>query len=77
MDHVYKVNKTQKLKLSDHSPAASGKGDQESSTPKLDALGKELAELQAELYAAQTHSVLIVLRVVDRTPSAAARALLN
>jgi len=65
MDHVYKVDKAQKLKMSDFNPSETGKGDQASSTPKLAALGEELAGLQAQLYAAQTHSVLLVLQGLD------------
>ncbi len=65
MDHVYKVDKAQKLKLGDFNPSETGKGDQASSAPKLEALGEELAGLQAQLYAAQTHSVLLVLQGLD------------
>lgn len=65
MSHAIKVDKEQKIKLGDIDPDDKGGEQKEISTVMLAKLGQELCELQEWLYAAQSHSVLIVLQGLD------------
>jgi len=65
MPYVTKLEKEQKIKLSDYAPDDKGKEDKDISEVMLTKLGAELDGLQEWLYAAQTHSVLIVLQGLD------------
>lgn len=65
MSYAIKLDKTQKVNLSDYSPGDTGKADKSNSEEELAKLGDELCALQEWLYAAQTHSVLIVLQGLD------------
>ncbi len=65
MTYAIKLDKDQKLKLSDYDPDDSGKAKKETSKVALAELGEELGALQEWLYAAQSHSVLIVLQGLD------------
>jgi PPK2 family polyphosphate:nucleotide phosphotransferase len=65
MQYAVKIDKEQKIKLSDYAPDDKGGEDKEVSAVMLAKLGAELSELQEWLYAAQTHSVLIVLQGLD------------
>ena len=65
MSYAAKLDKPEKIKLGDYDPDDTGKADKHASAKELDALGAELNGLQEWLYAAQTHSVLIVLQGLD------------
>ena len=65
MSYATKLDKPQAIDLSGYDPDDTGKADKHDSTKELDALGEELDGLQEWLYAAQTHSVLIVLQGLD------------
>ena len=65
MNYTAKVDKEQKIKLSDYTPDDKGDEDKDKSAVVLAKLGQELIGLQEWLYAAQTHSVLIVLQGLD------------
>ena len=65
MSYTAKLDKDQKIKLSDYAPDDKGDEDKDTSAVVLAKLGAELMELQEWLYAAQSHSVLIVLQGLD------------
>ncbi len=65
MPYAIKVDKEQKIKLGDYAPDDKGGEDKNVSEVMLTKLGAELSGLQEWLYAAQTHSVLIVLQGLD------------
>ncbi len=65
MSYATKIDKEQKIKLNDYSPDDKGDEDKDTSAVVLAKLGEELTGLQEWLYAAQTHSVLIVLQGLD------------
>lgn len=65
MSYAIKLDKTHKVKLSDYDPDDTGKAKKDASHVVLAELGAELCALQEWLYAAQTHSVLIVLQGLD------------
>ena len=65
MSYATKIDKEQKIKLSDYAPDEKGDEDKDTSAVVLAKLGEELTGLQEWLYAAQTHSVLIVLQGLD------------
>lgn len=65
MSYAIKLDKEQKVKLGDDDPDDTGKAKKETSKAMLAELGAELCALQEWLYAAQTHSVLIVLQGLD------------
>ena len=65
--YAAKLDKAQKVTLSDYAPDDNGGKEvsKEASAEGLAQLGTELSALQEWLYAAQTHSVLIVLQGLD------------
>lgn len=65
--YAVKLDKQQKINLSDYAPDDSGgKGlSKDGSADIVAKLGAELSSLQEWMYAAQTHSVLIVLQGLD------------
>ena len=65
--YAVKLDKQQKINLSDYAPDDSGgKGlSKDGSVDVLAKLGAELSSLQEWMYAAQTHSVLMVLQGLD------------
>lgn len=65
MSYATKLDKEQKIKMSDYAPDDKGDEDKDTSAVVLAKLGQELTELQEWLYAAQSHSVLIVLQGLD------------
>ena len=65
MPYAIKLDQEKKVKLSAYAPDDKGKEDKDVSTVILTKLGAELNELQEWMYAAQTHSVLIVLQGLD------------
>jgi PPK2 family polyphosphate:nucleotide phosphotransferase len=65
MTYATKLDKEQKIKLGDYAPDEKGDEDKDTSAVVLAKLGQELTELQEWLYAAQSHSVLIVLQGLD------------
>lgn len=65
MSYAIKLDKPQKIKLHDINTADTGKAEKKKSEDELAELGNDLCELQEWLYAAQTHSVLIVLQGMD------------
>lgn len=65
MTYAAKLDKEQKVKLSDYDTDDKSGQDKDASAVALAKLGQELDELQEWLYAAQTHSVLIVLQGLD------------
>jgi len=65
MSDIVKIDKPQSVDLSKIDPADTHKADKDSSKIAVAQLAKELCELQEWLYAAQTHSVLIVLQGLD------------
>ena len=65
MPYAVKLDQEKKIKLSEYSPDDKGKEDKDVSAVMLAKLGAELDELQEWMYAAQTHSVLIVLQGLD------------
>jgi len=66
-EYAVKLDTEQKINLGDYAPDVSGGKDmsKEKSVEILAALGTELSSLQEWMYAAQTHSVLIVLQGLD------------
>ncbi len=65
MSYAAKLDKEQKIKLNDYAPDDKGDEDKDTSAVVIAKLGQELCELQEWLYAAQSHSVLIVLQGLD------------
>lgn len=65
MSYAVKLDKEQKVKLSAIDPDATGDAHKDASKVALAELGEQLCELQEWLYAAQKHSVLIVLQGLD------------
>ncbi len=65
MSYATKLDKEQKIKLDDYAPDDKGDEDKDTSAVVIAKLGEELCELQEWLYAAQSHSVLIVLQGLD------------
>ena len=65
MTYAIKLDKHQKVDLSDYDPDDTGKAEKSKSLQEVADLGKELEALQELLYAAQSHSVLIVLQGLD------------
>src|SRR5690242_16628155 len=65
MGDSFKLDKEQKVDLSDFDPSETGNTVKEVGEAELAALGRELCDLQEWLYAAQKHSVLIVLQGLD------------
>ncbi len=65
MAYAVRLDKEQKIKLGDYAPDEKGNEDKEASAVVLAKLGEELRGLQEWLYAAQKHSVLIVLQGLD------------
>ncbi len=65
MTYAAKLDKEQKVKLSDYKSDDKEGEDKEVSAVVVAKLGEELNELQEWLYAAQSHSVLIVLQGLD------------
>ena len=66
-EYAVKLDTEQTIKLSDYAPDESGGKEvsKEKSVEILAELGTELSSLQEWMYAAQTHSVLIVLQGLD------------
>ena len=65
MAYAARLDKEQKVKLGDYAPDEKGSEDKDASAVVLAKLGEELRGLQEWLYAAQKHSVLIVLQGLD------------
>jgi PPK2 family polyphosphate:nucleotide phosphotransferase len=65
LSYAFKLDKDQKVKLSDYDPDDTGKADKKKSQDEQTKLNEELSDLQEWLYAAQSHSVLIVLQGID------------
>ncbi len=65
MSLATKLDKEQKINLNDYAPDDKGDEDKDASAAALAKLGEELSGLQEWLYAAQSHSVLIVLQGLD------------
>lgn len=65
MSYAVKLDKEQKVKLSAIDPDDTGDAHKDASKVALAELGEQLCELQEWLYAAQKHSVLIVLQGLD------------
>ncbi len=65
MPYAIKLDTDKSVNLDDYDPGDTGHKDKDGSKEELSALGEELAALQEWLYAAQTHSVLIVLQGLD------------
>ena len=65
MSYAKKLDKEQKINLADYAPDDKGDEDKDTSAVVLAKLGEELRGLQEWLYAAQKHSVLIVLQGLD------------
>ncbi|MBV9848045.1 MAG: polyphosphate kinase 2 family protein, partial [Armatimonadetes bacterium] len=65
MSYAIKLDKENRVDLSDYDPDDTGKADKDTGKIALAELGHELDELQEWLYAAQKHSVLIVLQGLD------------
>jgi len=65
MSYATKLDKEQKIKLNGYAPDDKGDEDKDTSAVVIAKLGQELCELQEWLYAAQSHSVLIVLQGLD------------
>lgn len=65
MPYAIKLDKEQKVKLGDIDPSDTGDAHKDASKVALAELGEQLCELQEWLYAAQKHSVLIVLQGLD------------
>lgn len=63
--YAVKLDKAQKVNLSDYDTGNKGGESKDISAVMLAKLGEELNGLQEWLYAAQTHSVLIVLQGLD------------
>jgi len=65
MTYAVKLDKPQKINLSDYGPDDTGKAKKSDADNELQSLGETMAKQQELLYAAQTHSVLIVLQGLD------------
>ena len=65
MTYATKLDKLQTIKLSDYDPDDTGKAKKGDADGDLIKFGSTLAQQQELLYAAQTHSVLIVLQGLD------------
>ncbi|MEO7718127.1 MAG: PPK2 family polyphosphate kinase [Capsulimonas sp.] len=65
MSYAIKIDKPQKIRLKDYDPDEKGKNTKEKCEPEIQKLSEEINALQDLLYAAQTHSVLIVLQAPD------------
>jgi len=65
MSYAVKLDKEQKIKLNDFAPDDKSGEDKDISAIMVAKLGEELNGLQEWLYAAQKHSVLIVLQGLD------------
>lgn len=65
MTYATKLDKPQKIKITDFDPSETGKLNKEDALVQIESLESELAELQELLYASQKNSVLIVLQGVD------------
>ena len=65
MAYATALDKPQIIKLSDYDPDDTGKAKKGDADNELTKLGDTLAKQQELLYAAQTHSVLIVLQGLD------------
>jgi len=65
MSYATKLDKEHKVKMNDYAPDDKGDEDKDTSAVVIAKLGQELCELQEWLYAAQSHSVLIVLQGLD------------
>ncbi len=65
MTYAIKLDKPQTINLSDYDPDDTGKAKKGDADEELTKLGDTLAAQQELLYAAQTHSVLIVLQGLD------------
>ncbi len=65
MNYAVKLDKEQKIKLGDYAADDKSGEDKDTSAVVLAKLGEELSALQEWLYAAQQHSVLIVLQGLD------------
>jgi PPK2 family polyphosphate:nucleotide phosphotransferase len=65
MSWAHRVEPGARVRLADVDTSASGGMDKEEGRERLAALQAELADLQEELYAAGTHSLLVVLQGMD------------
>ncbi len=65
MTYAIKLDKPQTIKLGDYDPDDTGKAKKNDADDELTKLGDTLAKQQELLYAAQTHSVLLVLQGLD------------
>lgn len=65
MAYAHKLSKPQQVDLSQYDPDQTGGLDHQAGIEMAAQLGQQLAELQELLYAAGTHSVLIVLQGMD------------
>ena len=65
MSYAYKLDKPDKIKLSDYDASATRGVAEAAGRSEAAGLGAELGRLQELLYAAATHSVLIVLQGID------------
>jgi PPK2 family polyphosphate:nucleotide phosphotransferase len=65
MSWAHRVEPGARLRLADVDTSASGGMDKEEGRAKLGELQAELADLQEELYAAGTHSLLVILQGMD------------
>ena len=65
MTYAIKLDKPQTIKLGDYDPDDTGKAKKSDADDELTKLGDTLAKQQELLYAAQTHSVLLVLQGLD------------
>lgn len=65
-DLLWKVDEGANIKLKEYDPSYTNKHtDQDSAAKELDKLCKQLSDLQELLYAAQQHSLLVVLQGMD------------
>lgn len=65
MPYAFRVAPGAQVRLADHDPDQRAGLDKEQGLAALAALSAELGELQEELYAAEQHSVLVVLQGMD------------
>ena len=65
MSYAIKLDRHQKIDLDDYDPDNTGEAEKDSGKVAAAQLGEELCSLQEWLYAAQKHSVLIVLQGLD------------
>ena len=63
--YSYRIDHEQSIDLKDFDPDVRDKIGKDKALERVGALGQQLAELQETLYAAATHSVLIVLQGMD------------